>query len=183
MRNLFIRYVNENHIIWRCSTSSNTQVIRKYSPQSGGTAETLIFWLGCRPLIRPCTYSSLARLGRRYKWLVAIIFSPLWARHLWPLPPPPPPAQGNVEDFDFKSVVPHSNHTVGTTSWQNHDSSPLQSVIILHCQGCLCLSNTYISYALWSERKSKMTAHLHVYPCPAQGLGWSSGHKWLMHNL
>ena len=85
---------------------------------------------------------------------------------------PPPPTQGNVEDFDFKSAVAHSNHnTVGTTSWQNHDSSPLQSVIILHCHGCLCLSNANISSALWRQRKSKITAHLPVCPCPAQGLG------------
>ena len=63
-----------------------------------------------------------------------------------------PPPRRNIEDFDFKSAVPHSNqHTVGTTSWQNHDSSPLQSVIILHCHGCLCLSNTYISSALKSQ--------------------------------
>ena len=42
-------------------------------------------------------------------------------------------AQRNVEDFDFVSAVPHSNHhTVGAASWQNHDSSPPQSVIILH---------------------------------------------------
>ena len=35
------------------------------------------------------------------------------------------PAQRNVEDFDFVSAVPHSNHrTVGTASWQNHYSSP-----------------------------------------------------------
>ena len=33
------------HMILLRSTSSNTQVIRKYSPQSGGTAGTLIFWL------------------------------------------------------------------------------------------------------------------------------------------
>ena len=47
---------------------------------------------------------------------------------------PPSPAQGNVEDFDFVSAVPHSNHyTVGTASWQNHDTSPPQSVILLHC--------------------------------------------------
>ena len=46
--------------------------------------------------------------------------------------PPPPTAQGNVEDFDFVSAVPHSNHhTVGTSSWQNHNSSSPQSVIIL----------------------------------------------------
>ena len=60
-----------------------------------------------------------------------------------------PPAQRNVGDIDFVSAVPHSNrHTMGTASWQNHDSSPPQSVIILHCHGCLCLSNTDISSAL-----------------------------------
>ena len=43
------------------------------------------------------------------------------------------------------SAVPHSNHqTVGAASWQNHDSSPLQSVIILHSNVCLGLSNPYI---------------------------------------
>ena len=42
----------------------------------------------------------------------------------------PPPAQRNVEDFDFVSAVPHSNHhTVGEASCQNHDSSPKQSVL------------------------------------------------------
>ena len=80
--------------------------------------------------------------------------------HLYPLPIPPP-AQGNVEDFDFVTAVPHSNqHTVGAATWQNHDSFPPQSVIILHCNGCLCLSNTYISSALWRQYKSKITAHL-----------------------
>ena len=66
------------------------------------------------------------------------------------------PAQRNVEDFDFVSAVPHSNHnTVGTASWQNHDSSSPQSVIILHCHVCLCLSNPNISSALWRQCKSK----------------------------
>ena len=45
MRKLFIQYVNGSHIIWLCSTSANTQVNRNYSPQSGGMAGTLIFWL------------------------------------------------------------------------------------------------------------------------------------------
>ena len=41
---------------------------------------------------------------------------------------PTPLAQGNVEDFGFVSAVPHSNHhTVGTASWQNHDS------LLLYC--------------------------------------------------
>ena len=43
------------------------------------------------------------------------------------------PAQRNVEDFDFVSEVPHSNHhTVGTASWQNHDSSSPQSAIFVY---------------------------------------------------
>ena len=42
----------------------------------------------------------------------------------------PTPAQRNVEDFDFVSAVPHSNHhTEGAAGWQNHDSSPPQSVL------------------------------------------------------
>ena len=73
-------------------------------------------------------------------------------------------------------TVPHSNHhTVGTASWQNHDSSPPQSVIILHCHVCLCLSNPNISSALWRQCKSKNTAHLQctrlwISPC-CQGAG------------
>ena len=34
---------------------------------------------------------------------------------------------------------------MGAASWQNHDSSPPQSVIILHSNVCLGLSNPYIS--------------------------------------
>ena len=45
MRRLFYIYINGNHIIWLRSTSSNTQVIRNYGPQSRGTAGALIFWL------------------------------------------------------------------------------------------------------------------------------------------
>ena len=45
---------------------------------------------------------------------------------------PPPPAQGNVEDFNFVSVISHSEHqTVGTASWQNHNSFPLYCTAIV----------------------------------------------------
>ena len=77
-------------------------------------------------------------------------------------------------DSDFVSAVPHSNHhTVETASWQNHDSFPLQSVIILHSHVCLGLSNPYIFFALRRQYKSKNATHLpgHGYPRPAQGLG------------
>ena len=79
-------------------------------------------------------------------------------------------AQRNVEDSDFVSAVPHSNHhPVGTASWQNHDSSPPQYVIILHCHVCLGLSNPYISSTTYLPGLG--------YPRPAQGLGRSSGYK------
>ena len=81
-----------------------------------------------------------------------------------------PPAQRNVKDFDFVSAVPHSNHhTVGAVSWQNHDSSPPQSVFIQHSNVCLGLSNPYISSALWRQRESKNTAH--YIPILLRGLG------------
>ena len=140
-----------------------------------------LWFPGCRSLVWPCTNSAFARLGRGYKWLVRIFFS-LYAIVICDHAP----AQRNVEDSDFVSAVPHNNHhTVGTASWQNHDSSPPQSVIILHCHVCLGLSNPYISSALWRQWKSKSTTHLpgHGYPRPAQGLGWSSGYKWLVHYI
>ena len=66
------------------------------------------------------------------------------------------------------SAVPHSNHlTVETANWQNRDSSPQQSVIILHCHVCLGLSNPYISSALWRRYKSTNTTHL---PGPGAGV-------------
>ena len=64
------------------------------------------------------------------------------------------PARRNVEGFDFVFAARHSNHhTLGTASWQNHDSSSPQSVIIMHCHVCLYLSNPYPSSALWRQRK------------------------------
>ena len=93
---------------------------------------------------------------------------------------PPPPCPGDCpEDFDFVSAGPHSsNHTVGTASWQNHDSSPPQSIIILHCHGCPCLSTTYISSALWRQCKSKITAHLNDW-CIIYSL-WCTSHENLV---
>ena len=48
----------------------------------------------------------------------------------------------------------------GQLAGRNQGSSPPQFVIILHCHGCPCLSNTYISSALWRQCKNKITAHL-----------------------
>ena len=84
------------------------------------------------------------------------------------------PAQRNVEDFYFVSEVPHSNHhTVGTASWQNHDSSSPQSAIILHCHVCLCLSNHNFSSTLWGQCKSKKTQHIYqAMDIPVLLRGW-----------
>ena len=149
MRRLFIGYVNWGHIIWLRSTSSNIQVINNYSPQTGGTAGTLIFWFQVPGMT---LYNQLIYpAGAWLQMTGAHNLFCLYALVKWPLPP----AQGNVEDFDFVSAVPQSNHpTVGTASWQNHDSPPPQYVIILHCHVCLCLSNTYISSALLRHCKS-----------------------------
>ena len=55
---------------------------------------------------------------RGYKWLVHINSLVVMSQSFVTTP-----AQKNVEDF--VSAVPHSNHhTVGTATWQNHDSSP-----------------------------------------------------------
>ena len=68
------------------------------------------------------------------------------------------------------SAVPHSNnHIVGAASWQNHDSSPPQSVIIMHSNVCLGLSNPYISSALSRQRKSKKKQHI-IFPSFSEAL-------------
>ena len=125
-----------------------------------------LWFSGYRSMVWPCTNSAFARLMRGYKWLLHIISLSLCTSHLWP-----PPAQRNVEDSDFVSAVPHSNHhTVGAASWQNHDSSPPQSFFfLLHSNVCLGLSNPYIFSALWRQRKSKNTAH--YMPILLRGLG------------
>ena len=86
------------------------------------------------------------------------------------------PVQRNVEDSDFVSAVPPNSdhHTVGTASWQNHDSSPPQSVIILHCHVCLGLSNPYIFSAFWRQCKSRFTR-----PRISPSSSGAGGKQWL----
>ena len=101
-------YVNGGHIIWVCSTSSNTQIIRNYSPQSRGTAGTLIFWLQVpgmtlyqQPICLAGAWLQMAGEHNLFRLYALAICD-----HC--PPPPPPPAQGNVEDFHFVSAVLHS---------------------------------------------------------------------------
>ena len=128
------------------SFGSYTQVIRRYSPQSGRTARTLIFLLQVpgMTLYYICN-SSFAWLGRRYKGLVGIIYF-VFMHKSFVTTAPPPQAQGNAKDF--VSAVPHSNHhTVGTASWQSHDRSP-PAVCYYTALPWLHMSpNTYISFA------------------------------------
>ena len=156
---MFIRYINRGHIIWLRSTPSYAQVIRNYSPHSEGTAG---LWYD--PVLTDqlpgLAWSQMTGAHNLFRLYALVIYN-----HC------PSPAQGNVEDLGYVSGVPHSNHhSVGTASWQNHDSSPLQSVIVLYCHVCLYLSNTYVSFALWRQCKRKITAHLPGYPRHAQGL-------------
>ena len=67
------------HIIWLCSTSSNAQVARNYSPQSGRTTGTLIFWLQVPGMTLYPTGASLQMTGGHNLF------------RLYALPPPPPP--------------------------------------------------------------------------------------------
>ena len=67
------------------------------------------------------------------------------------------------------SAVPHSNHhTVGAARWQNHDSSPPLSVIILHSNVCLGLSNPYFPPHCGDNVKVK-TQHI-IYPSCSEAL-------------
>ena len=152
MRRLFIRYIHGSHIILLRSTSSNTQVIRNYAPQSQGTAGTLISWLWVPGMT--LYYQRICPAGAWLQMAGALFFLLLSTSHLWPRTSP--------EECRGQWLCVH-------------DSSPPQSDIILHCHVCLGLSNPYIS----------STTHLpgHGYPRPAQGLGWSSGYKWLVHYL
>ena len=136
MRRLFIRYINGSHIILLRSASSNT-------PGNGGDFD----FMAAGPWYDPVLTAHFPGWGVVTNDLCAYFFR-LYALVICDHAP----AQRNVKDSDFMFAVPHSNHqTVGTASWQNHDSSPPQSVIILHCHVCLGLSNPYISSALWRQ--------------------------------
>ena len=156
-------YVNGGHIIWVCSTSSNTQVIRNHSPHSGGTAGTLIFWLQV-PGMTPWLTAHLPAEAWLQMTGVHNLFR-LYALFICdhcPLPQPRGMSRTLILCQQFPIVLNH--HTVGTASWQK----PWQSVIKTYCHGYV--SNNYISSALWRQCKSKITAHLQGYPHPAQGL-------------
>ena len=83
------------------------------------------------------------------------------------------PALRNVEDFDFVSEVPHSNHhTVGTASWQSHDSSSPQSAIILHCHVVYVYQTTTFPPHCGDNEKVK-TQHIYkAMDIPVLLRGW-----------
>ena len=117
-----------------------------------------LWFSGYRSLVWSCTNSAFARLVHNFFGL----YAPVICDH--------PQLRGMSTTLTLCLQFPHSNHhTVEAASWQNHDSSPPQSVIILHSNVCLGLSNPYISSALWRQCKSKNTAH--YIPILLRGLG------------
>ena len=80
------------------------------------TAGTLIFWLQVpgMTLYLQLIYPTGALLQMTDGHTLFRLYALVICVHC-PPPPPPPPAQGNVEDFDFVSAVPHSYQT--NTLW------------------------------------------------------------------
>ena len=97
------------NIIWVCSTSADTQILRNYSPQSGGTVWTLIFWLQVpgmtlyHQLICPAgAWLQMAGVHNLLRLYALVICD-----HC-PPPPPPPPSPGECHGQHFVSAVSHS---------------------------------------------------------------------------
>ena len=125
-----------------------------YGLQSRGTAGALIFWLHNSGMTfylqRICPTCAWLQMTGAHNFFR--LYAPVICDH--------PQLRGMSRTLILCLQFPHSNHlTVGAASCQNHDSSPPQSVIILHSNVCLGLSNPYISSTLWRQRKSKNTAH------------------------
>ena len=151
MRRLFIRYIYGSYI---CDCALHRLIHKPFVTTAHRTGERRGLWFsGYRSLLWHVTDSAFARL----QMTGVHNFFRLYALVIWDHAP----AQRKVEGFDFVFAVRHSNHhTLGTASWQNHDSSFPQSVIILHCRVCLCLSNPYFSSALWRQCKVQ-TQHIY----------------------
>ena len=123
-------YVNGGHIIWMCSTSSNTQIIR-LQPTVRGNGGDFDFQVA-GPWHDPVLTAHLAGWGMVTNGWCAKFISPLCTSYLGPLPthlPPPPQPKAMSRTFilclQFAIVLNH--HTMGTASWQNHDS------LLLYC--------------------------------------------------
>ena len=98
-----------------------------------------------------------------------------------------PPSKGNVEDFHFVTFIlclqfpiVLNHHTVGTASWQIHGS------LLLYCTAMVAYvyqTPTFLPH-YGANVKVKSQHICQAIPArPAQGLGWSSGYKWLVHNI
>ena len=104
-----------------------------------------LWFSGYRSLVWPCTNSAFALLVRGYKWLGAHNFFRLYA----PVICDHPQLRGLSRNFTLCLQFPIVTTILwGAASWQNHNSSPPQSIFILRGIVCLGLSNPYISSAL-----------------------------------
>ena len=114
MRKLFIRYVNENHIIWRCSTSSNTQAIRKYSPQSGGNGGDFDFLVGLQASDKALYLQLTCLAGASLQMTGGNNFFRLYELDICDHcpPPPPPPLRGMLRTLILSLQFP-----IVTTLW------------------------------------------------------------------
>ena len=105
--------------------------------------------------------------------------------HLWPLPPPPPPPRGMLRTLILCLQFPIVTSTLmGTASWQNHDNSPPQSVIILHCHGCLYQTLTFPPH--YGDNVKVKSQHIcQAIPALLRGLGEAviTNDRCIIHSL
>ena len=165
MRRLFIRYIYGSYI-FDCALHRLIHKTFVTTAHRAGERRGWIFWLQVPVTTLYSTNSAFAQLQMTGAHNFFRLYALVICDHA--------PAQRKVEGFDFVFAARHSSHhTLRTASWQNHDSSSPQSVIILHCHVCLCLSNPYLSSALWRQRKVQ-TQHFYQamdIPVLLRGLG------------
>ena len=83
------------------------------------------------------------------------------------------PAKRNIEDLTLCLQFPIVTTTLwGQLAGKTRTVFSLQSVITLHCHGCLALSNPYISSALWRQYKCKKQYIYQAMDIPVLLRGW-----------
>ena len=100
-------------------------------------------------------------------------------------PPPPPRPRGMLRTLILCLQFPIVTSTLmGTASWQNHDNSPPQSVIILHCHGCLYQTLTFPPH--YGDNVKVKSQHIcQAIPALLRGLGEAviTNDRCIIHSL
>ena len=94
-----------------------------------------------------------------------------------------PQSSGDVEDFDFVSAFPNSNHhTVGTAICQNHDSPPPS--LLLYCTAMFVYFNrTPTNPPHYGDNVKVKSQHIRqAIPALLKVLG-EAGYKWRVHYI